>query len=98
MHRSGDDSLRDLDWSSRGWNGIQAYCDSKLFVTTLALAVARRWPDVLSNVVDPGWVPTKMGGAGAPDDLEKGHLTQTWLAVSDEAAALGAGRPDKLQH
>jgi len=45
---------------------------------------------VLSNAVDPGWVPTKMGGAGAPDDLEMGHLTQTWLATSDTGAAKGA--------
>ena len=62
MHTSGDDSLHDLAWSSRRWNGTQAYCDSKLFVTALALAVARRWPDVISHAVDPGWVPTRMGG------------------------------------
>jgi NAD(P)-dependent dehydrogenase (short-subunit alcohol dehydrogenase family) len=49
-------------------------------------------PDVLSNAVNPGWVPTKMGGAGAPDDLEQGALTQAWLAVSDEPAALVSGR------
>lgn len=57
----------------------------------LALAVARRWPGVLSNAVDPGWVPTKMGGPGAPDDLTMGHLTQTWLAVSDELAVRVSG-------
>ena len=60
-------------------------------MTALAFAVARFWPDVLSNAVDPGWVPTKMGGPGAPDDLEQGHLTQTWLAVSDESAAKVSG-------
>ena len=92
MHRSGDDSLRDLDWSSRGWNGIQAYCDSKLFVTTLALAIARRWPDVTSNAVDPGWVPTRMGGPGAPDDLEEGHLTQMRLAVGNDPIAQRSGQ------
>ena len=54
-----------------------AYSESKLFVTALALAVARHWSDVLSNAVDPGWLPTKMGGPGAPDDLTQGHLTQT---------------------
>ena len=70
----------------------QAYSESKLYVTALAFAVARRWPDVLSNAVDPGWVPTKMGGPGAPDDLEKGHLTQTWLAVSNEVSATVSGR------
>jgi NAD(P)-dependent dehydrogenase (short-subunit alcohol dehydrogenase family) len=62
-----------------------------LYITALAFAVARRWSKVLSNAVDPGWVPTKMGGRGAPDDLEEGHLTQTWLAVSEEAAAKTSG-------
>src|SRR5207344_1208219 len=91
MHRGGDDSLRDVDWVERRWDTNQAYSDSKLYVTALAMAVARRWPTVSSNAVDPGWVPTKMGGAGAPDDLEEGHLTQTWLAVSDDPAAKVSG-------
>jgi NAD(P)-dependent dehydrogenase (short-subunit alcohol dehydrogenase family) len=91
MHRGGDPSLHDLDWAARRWNGEQAYSDSKLFLTALALLVSRRWPDVCSNVVDPGWVPTRMGGPGAPDDLELGHTTQVWLAVSDEPAATGSG-------
>ena len=92
MHRSGSASLDDVDWSKRSWDQTQAYCDSKLYVTALAFAVARIWPDVLSNAVDPGWVPTKMGGSGATDDLESGHLTQTWLAVSDDPAATVSGR------
>lgn len=91
MHRAGDTSLRDLDWTARSWNGVQAYCDSKLFITTLAFAMGRRWPDRHPNVVDPGWVPTRMGGPGAPDDLELGHLTQTWLAVSDDRETTGSG-------
>jgi NAD(P)-dependent dehydrogenase (short-subunit alcohol dehydrogenase family) len=91
MHRGGDGSLRDIDWVERRWEPDTAYSESKLYVTALALAVARRWSTVLSNDVDPGWVPTKMGSAGAPDDLELGHLTQTWLAVSDEPAARVTG-------
>lgn len=91
MHRSGGGSLRDIDWVERRWDADRAYSESKLYVTALALAVARRWPNVLSNAVDPGWVPTKMGGTGAPDDLELGYLTQTWLAVSDEPAATVTG-------
>jgi NAD(P)-dependent dehydrogenase (short-subunit alcohol dehydrogenase family) len=91
MHRDGVASLHDVDWLERRWNASQAYSDSKLYVTTLALAVARHWPDVLSHAVDPGWVPTRMGGPGAPDDLEQGHLTQTWLAASDDAAATVTG-------
>ena len=92
MHRQGSPSLADIDWVVRPWDQTQAYCDSKFFVTALALAVARLWPTVLSNAVDPGWVPTKMGGAGASDDLEMGHLTQTWLAVSDDSAATVSGK------
>ena len=53
MHVSGDDSLHDLDWDTRRWNATQAYRDSKLFVTALALAAARRWPDIISHAVDP---------------------------------------------
>jgi len=92
MHTSGGDSLNDLDWTSRRWNGTQAYCDSKLFVTALALAVAHRWPDVISHAVDPGWVPTRMGGPSATDDLEQGHLTQTWLAVDNSPDATRSGQ------
>jgi NAD(P)-dependent dehydrogenase (short-subunit alcohol dehydrogenase family) len=92
MHRSGTPNVDDLDWSRRRWNGTQAYSDSKLYDTVLAFAIARHWPDVLSNAVEPGWVPTKMGGPGAPDDLSLGHVTQAWLAVSDEAAATVTGQ------
>jgi NAD(P)-dependent dehydrogenase (short-subunit alcohol dehydrogenase family) len=92
MHRGGGGgSLRDIDWGERRWDPSRAYSESKLYVTALAFAVARRWPDVLSNAVDPGWVPTRMGGPGAPDDLEMGHLTQIWLAVSDDPAATVSG-------
>lgn len=89
MHRSGRPLLEGLDWSGRRVTGT--YSDSKLFVTTLAAAAARLWPDVVSNAVDPGWVPTKMGGPNAPDDLRLGHLTQEWLATSDAAEACTSG-------
>ena len=93
MHRSGggDDSFDDIDWTRRRWNASQAYSESKLYLVALAFAVARHWPTVSSNAVNPGWVPTKMGGPKAPDDLELGHLTQTWLAVSDDPAARSSG-------
>jgi NAD(P)-dependent dehydrogenase (short-subunit alcohol dehydrogenase family) len=91
MHRSGGGPLRDIDWLERRWNAVRAYSESKLHVATLALAIARRWPELQSHAVDPGWVPTKMGGAGAPDDLEMGHLTQTWLATSNDPAATTSG-------
>jgi NAD(P)-dependent dehydrogenase (short-subunit alcohol dehydrogenase family) len=91
MHRSGDPTLRDLAWKTRRWDGSQAYSDSKLHDVILAFAVARLWPSVLSNAVDPGWVPTRMGGRGAPDDLSQGAETQAWLAVSEEPAARVTG-------
>ena len=91
MHHGGAGSLRDIDWTQRRWNASQAYSESKLHLVALALAAARAWPEVLSNAVDPGWVPTRMGGPGASDDLEKGHLTQTWLAVSHDPAATVSG-------
>ncbi|MGV3620931.1 MAG: SDR family NAD(P)-dependent oxidoreductase [Archangium sp.] len=64
-----------------------SYSDSKLLISTFAAALAKRWPDVITSSVNPGWVPTKMGGSGAPDDLELGHVTQVWLATSDDAEA-----------
>jgi NAD(P)-dependent dehydrogenase (short-subunit alcohol dehydrogenase family) len=90
-HHGGDADLEDLQWTKRRWNGAQAYADSKLFDVVLAFAVARRWPRVLSNAVEPGWVPTKMGGPGAPDDLSLGPVTQAWLAVSDQPEARVTG-------
>jgi hypothetical protein len=57
----------------------------------LAFTVARLWPNVLSNAMTPGWVPTKMGGAGAPDDIAQAHLTQAWLATSHDAEAKTTG-------
>jgi NAD(P)-dependent dehydrogenase (short-subunit alcohol dehydrogenase family) len=68
------------------------YSDSKLHVLMLCKAVARKWPGVYANAVDPGWVPTKMGGSGAPDDLKKGYETQVWLAVSNDEKANVSGR------
>jgi NAD(P)-dependent dehydrogenase (short-subunit alcohol dehydrogenase family) len=101
MHRYGAPDLTDLHWKRRRWNGSQAYSDSKLFDAVLAFAMAGRWPEVRSNAVDPGWVATKMGGRGAPDDLDLGSETQAWLAVSDESAAIVSGAyfyHKKMQH
>jgi NAD(P)-dependent dehydrogenase (short-subunit alcohol dehydrogenase family) len=68
------------------------YSDSKLHVVMLCMAIARKWPQVFANAVDPGWVPTKMGGRGAPGDLQKGYETQVWLAVSDDKRAKVSGQ------
>jgi len=91
MHRGGDPGLADPQWEHRHWNGSQAYSDSKLFDVVLAFAVARLWTDVLSNALEPGWVPTRMGGPGAPDDMSLGPVTQAWLAVSPDPDARVTG-------
>ncbi|KND61705.1 daunorubicin C-13 ketoreductase [Candidatus Burkholderia verschuerenii] len=94
MHRGSRADLADAQWTRRRWNGSQAYAESKFMDVDvlLALAVARYWPDVLSNALEPGWVPTKMGGASAPDDMDQAHRTQAWLAVSDDRDARVSGR------
>lgn len=97
LHRSGDPSLRDLQWTQRPWNGSAAYSDSKLHDVLLAFAAARRWKDVCANALEPGWVATKMGGSGAPDDIDLAHRTQVWLAVGDDAAAKASGRYFRYQ-
>jgi len=87
LHQNGDSSLNDLAWEHRPWQGTQAYSDTKLHDVLLAFAVARRWPHVFSNAVEPGWVATKMGGPQAPDDLDAGYETQAWLATSNDPDA-----------
>ena len=78
-------------WRSRAWSTTQAYSESKFYVTALAKAVARLRPDTFANAVDPGWVPTRMGGSGAPDDLRAGAATQVALAVGAEDVATLSG-------
>jgi NAD(P)-dependent dehydrogenase (short-subunit alcohol dehydrogenase family) len=88
LHLQGDPGLRSLSTDT----GRYDYSDSKLHVVVLSMAVARKWEGVYSNAVNPGWVPTKMGGRSAPDNLEKGAETQAWLAVSNELEAKVSGR------
>ncbi len=91
LHRGGDASLTDLNWSSRRCSTSAAYADSKLHNVILAFAVSRKWPGVLSNAMEPGWVATKMGGPGAPVSVEEGARTQVWLAVGQHREALVSG-------
>ena len=91
LHRRGSSRDDDLDWTRRAWNGTAAYSDTKLHDVMLAVAIARRWPDVRSNALEPGWVATKMGGPRATGDLSQGHLTQVWLATADGPGADGSG-------
>ena len=88
LHLQGDPGLRDFSLNT----GRYGYSDSKLHIVILSMAVTRKWTGVYSNAVNPGWVPTKMGGRGAPDNLEKGAETQAWLAVSNDKEANVSGR------
>jgi NAD(P)-dependent dehydrogenase (short-subunit alcohol dehydrogenase family) len=87
MHHGVRPRLDDMLWTERRWEGASAYAESKFYDVALAFAVARLWPEVLSNALEPGWVPTKMGGPGAPDDMDEAPVTQAWLAVSKDKLA-----------
>jgi len=91
LHQNGDPTLHDPAWKERPWNGQQAYSDTKLHHVLLAFAMARHWPAVLSNALEPGWVKTKMGGPKATGDLDAGFRTQVWLAVSGDPQATVSG-------
>jgi NAD(P)-dependent dehydrogenase (short-subunit alcohol dehydrogenase family) len=92
MHHGAGTDLSDFAWSRRSWNGPAAYAETKFQDVLIAFAVARRFSDVYSNALEPGWVPTKMGGAGAPDDLRQAYLTQVWLATSNDADTCVSGQ------
>jgi NAD(P)-dependent dehydrogenase (short-subunit alcohol dehydrogenase family) len=91
MHRGVHPRMDDLLWTKRSWSGWSAYAESKLCDVLLAFAFARRWKDVKSNALEPGWVATKMGGPSAPDDLHQGCVTQAWLATSEDELARSTG-------
>lgn len=88
MHLGGHSELNNI---KSNINSI-TYSDSKLQVLMLCKAFARRWPDAFINAIHPGWVPTKMGGKVAPDNLQKGYETQVWLSTSNEKEVLVNGK------
>lgn len=90
LHRDGRAELANIEWS--GADPKRNYADSKLFVTVLMAAIARLRPGVLSHAVDPGWMPTKMGGPNATGDIRLGHVTQAWLATSTSPEVMRSGQ------
>jgi NAD(P)-dependent dehydrogenase (short-subunit alcohol dehydrogenase family) len=101
MHQSGSADLSDPLWAKRGESGFSdttSYCASKLHNILFAKAFARRWPEVQSNALDPGWVATKMGGKGATGSAEAAVETYVMLAEGEEDHAKKSGeyfRPEK---
>ncbi|KAI1108955.1 short chain dehydrogenase [Nemania sp. NC0429] len=86
-HWSGSGGLDDLGWRARQragrfGNGGGAYADTKLHNIMFGFAFARRFAaeGVVAHSVDPGWVPTKMGGAGAPGDIRETERLYVMLA------------------
>jgi NAD(P)-dependent dehydrogenase (short-subunit alcohol dehydrogenase family) len=94
MHQMGSPSLDDILWTKRGESEYTAnavYCASKLHNVLFAKAFARRWPDVKSNALDPGWVATKMGGSSASGDLNAAVESYVMLAEGEEEKAKKTG-------
>ena len=94
--------MDDLLWTKRAWSGFSAYAESKLCDVLLAFAVARRWKDVKSNALEPGWVPTKMGGPSPPTIFSKGvspgpglpQATTNWRNQQQIISIISAFRPE----
>jgi NAD(P)-dependent dehydrogenase (short-subunit alcohol dehydrogenase family) len=86
MHQGGDASLKNIEQCG--------YSDSKLHNIMLAGWFAKRWRGrhVVCNSLDPGWVPTKMGGSGASDDIGAAVDTYMMLAEGSGAASDQTGK------
>ena len=70
----------------RPWNGASA--KSKLCDLLIAFAVARLWRNVLSNALEPGWGPTKMGGPSARSVQARLETTGVHNALHKRAGAI----------
>jgi NAD(P)-dependent dehydrogenase (short-subunit alcohol dehydrogenase family) len=71
--------------------GYIAYRMSKagINVVTRVLAAETQGLGILINSVDPGWVQTSMGGAGASRTVQKGAETAVWLATLPDSGPTG---------
>lgn len=75
---------------SEGMQGGAAYCISKAAMNALTMCVAQEAKgDVTVNAMCPGWVATRMGGAGAPKTPEEGADTAVWLATQRKGGPHG---------
>ena len=80
------------DWGSfaEGLHGPNAYGIAKAALNALTKVLPRDLPpSVKVNALCPGWVATRMGGAGAPRSPEEGAQTALWLATLPEDGPTG---------
>lgn len=103
MHQAGSAKMDDPLWLERGeskYSDNEAYCASKLHNVLFAKAFARRWPEVKSFSLDPGWVATKMGGSSATGSADDAADTYIMLAEGTDDLAKKSGsyfRPGKKE-
>lgn len=79
-------------WGSfaEGLGGPGAYGVAKAALNALTKALPRDLPPgVKVNAVCPGWVRTRMGGAGAARSPEEGAATAIWLALLPDDGPTG---------
>ncbi|HEX8440661.1 SDR family oxidoreductase [Archangium sp.] len=76
------EDVRSDQYTEKGWPG-SAYRVSKVGLNTLTrlLAEELKARHLLVNAVCPGWVRTRMGGAGASRGVEEGADTLVWAAT-----------------
>ncbi|MDG6901648.1 MAG: SDR family oxidoreductase [Nitrososphaerota archaeon] len=76
-----------------------AYSVSKaaLNALTATLAYELKSCNVLINAVCPGWVRTRMGGAGAPGSPAEGADTAVWLATLPDGGPTGGFFRDRCR-
>ncbi|MEM9107236.1 MAG: SDR family NAD(P)-dependent oxidoreductase [Pseudomonadota bacterium] len=75
---------------SEGVAGPGAYGVAKAALNALTVSAARSLPgSVKVNAMCPGWVRTRMGGAGATRSPEEGADTAIWLATLDDDGPTG---------
>ena len=72
-------------------SGYLAYRISKTAVNTITKVLANETDsyNIQINSVDPGWVKTEMGGAGASSSVEEGADTIVWLSTRPDNSPTG---------
>lgn len=72
-------------------SGYLAYRISKTAVNTITKVLANETDsyNIQINSVDPGWVKTEMGGAGASLSVEEGADTIVWLSTRPDNSPTG---------